>query len=351
MSGRPGRRAWGNIKRQRTRQPSYQASFVGPDLRRHYAPGGSFSTRHNAEGWLLREKDHLDACRRTGERWRTPGERASEKRAVLLRLSEYGKTVIDQRVLRPRTRIEYESKWSKLIEPKLGRLAVSDLTTEAVRAWFASLDPKYPTRNGHAYSILSMICTTAVRDGLLQSSPCDVRGAINPKARKKVTALTTVELHAIADKLGADERYARFKAVVLLAGWCGMRFGEVTELRRKDFNSDCTVVTVSRAVTHRVDPNTPDADRCRIDDTKNGEERSVTIPPHIKADVQAHLANYVGSSADSLLFMPVRRGCHLNDRVFNKDVLKKAAKDVGREDLSAHDLRRFAGSRTPRLPR
>jgi len=198
-------------------------------------------------------------------------------------------------VLRPRTRIEYESKWSKLIEPKLGRLAVSDLTTEAVRAWFASLDPKYPTRNGHAYSILSMICTTAVRDGLLQSSPCDVRGAMNPKARKKVTALTTVELHAIADKLGADERYARFKAVVLLAGWCGMRFGEVTELRRKDFNSDCTVVTVSRAVTHRVDPNTPDADRCRIDDTKNGEERSVTIPPHIKADVQAHLANYVGS--------------------------------------------------------
>ena len=254
-------------------------------------------------------------------------------------------------MLRPRTRIEYESKWSKLIEPKLGRLAVSDLTTEAVTAWFASLDPKYPTRNGHAYSILSMICTTAVRDGLLQSSPCDVRGAMNPKARKKVTALTTVELHAIADKLGADERYARFKAVVLLAGWCGMRFGEVTELRRKDFNSDCTVVTVSRAVTHRVDPNTPDADRCRIDDTKNGEERSVTIPPHIKADVQAHLANYVGSSADSLLFMPVRRGCHLNDRVFNKDVLKKAAKDVGREYLSAHDLRRFAGSRTPRLPR
>src|SRR4029077_3154128 len=105
-------------------------------------------------------------------------------RAVALRLSEYGKTVIDQRVLRARTRIEYEAKWSKLIEPKLGRLAVPDLTTEAVRAWFASLDPKYPTRNGHAYSILSMICTTAVRDGLLERNLCQVTGAMNPKPKK-----------------------------------------------------------------------------------------------------------------------------------------------------------------------
>jgi hypothetical protein len=37
-----------------------------------------------------------------------------------------------------------------------------------------------------------------------------------------------------------------------------------------------------------------------------------------------------------------RGGCHLNDRVFVKDIFKPAAKDVGREDLSAHDLRRFA---------
>lgn len=46
-----------------------------------------------------------------------------------------------------------------------------------------------------------------------------------------------------------------------------------------------------------------------------------------------------------MLFTPARGGCHLNDRVFNKDVFKKAAEDVGREDLSADDLRRFAGSK------
>jgi integrase len=76
---------------------------------------------------------------------------------------------------------------------------------------------------------------------------------------------TTVELHAIADKLGADPRYERFKALVLLAGWCGVRFGEVSELRRKDFDRDCATVTITRTVTHRIEPDSP-GERCRIKD-------------------------------------------------------------------------------------
>ena len=58
------------------------------------------------------------------------------------------------------------------------------------------------------------------------------------------------------------------------------------------------------------------------------------------------------------MFHPVLKLCYsfrlavvasLNDRVFNQDVFRKAAKDVGREDLSAHDLRRFAGSKNAQV--
>ncbi|WP_131820891.1 site-specific integrase [Mycobacterium intracellulare] len=238
MAGTKGHRAWGNIKKQRTKTPSYQASYIGPDQRRHYAPT-VFAAKMNAERWLARERDYRDHCLATGETWKPPGERAVEKKAKLLTLSEYGKTVIDQRLLKPRTRIEYEAKWSQLIEPKLGSLAVRDLTTTAVRAWYSALDPKLATRNGHAYGILNMICNTAVRDGLLDRNPCQITGAMNPKPKKKVRIPTTVELHAIADKLGTDESTARFKALVLLAGWCGLRFGEVSELRRKDLGWQC----------------------------------------------------------------------------------------------------------------
>lgn len=341
-------RSWGKIKKQPTAQPSFQASFIGPDGIRHYAPI-IFGTKINAEGWLSRERDYKERCAVSGERWKPPKERAAEKKAEVLKLTDYGKSVIDQRTLKPRTRIEYESKWSQLIEPKLGKFAVSDLTPATVRKWFSDLGDEHPTRNGHAYAILNTICNTAVRDGLLDRNPCDVRGAMNPKTKKVVKIPTTVELHGIADKLGADERTARFRALVLLAGWCGMRFGEVSELRRKDFDADCTVVTISRAVTHRADPNTPDDDRCRIDTTKNAESRTVTIPPHIREDVKNHLATQVGKNPDSLLFTPAQGGCHLNDRVFNKDVFKKAAENLGREDLSAHDLRRFAGSKNAQV--
>ena len=354
MSGTRGHRAWGNIKRQRTKKPSYQASYIGPDQRRHYAPT-VFGAKMNAERWLARERDYRDHCLASGEGWKPPSERAVEKKAKVLTLSEYGKTVIDQRVLKPRTRLEYEAKWSQLIEPALGALAVRDLTTTAVRGWFSGLDSHLATRNGHAYGVLNMICNTAVKDGLLDRNPCQIAGATNPKPKRKVRIASTVELHAIADKLGADESTAQFKALVLLAGWCGLRFGEVSELRRKDLNRDCSVLTVTRAVTHRADPNADKnsrakaLERCRIDSTKSNEDaRVVTIPPHIRADVQAHLRDYVAKSDEALLFTPVRGGCHVHDRVFN-DTFKRAAIHVGREDLSAHDLRRFAGSKNAQV--
>jgi hypothetical protein len=98
---------------------------------------------------------------------------------------------------------------------------------------------------------------------------------------------------------------------------------------------------VTRAVTHRSDPNAAEkgsaakAERCRIDSTKGNEDvRVVTIPPHIRDDVKAHLQRHVAKGDEALLFTPGRGGCHLHDRVFN-DAFKRAAKSVGRDDLSA----------------
>ena len=291
----------------------------------------------NAKAWLERERDLIEKSAATGEPWKPPAERATEKKAKVLRFSEYGETVIAQRILKPRTRIEYEAKWSQLIEPKLGKLAVRDLTTAAVRAWFTVLDSTKPVRNAHAYAVLNMICNTALKDGLLDRNPCQITGAMNTRAKANFKPITIAELHTIADKLGADENHGRFKALVLLAGWCGLRYGEVAELRRKDLDRDCTVVSVTRAVGHR-------SGECLLGRTKTGEARNVDIPPQIQRDIKDHLAQYVSSDPESLLFVPARGGCHLNDRVFNKDVFQKAAKDVGRSDLSAHDLRRFAGT-------
>ena len=74
MSGKSGHRSWGKIKKQPTKTVSYQASFIGPDLRRHYAPT-TFSSKMNAEAWLARERDYKERCGINGETWKPPVER------------------------------------------------------------------------------------------------------------------------------------------------------------------------------------------------------------------------------------------------------------------------------------
>jgi integrase len=112
-------------------------------------------------------------------------------------------------------------------------------------------------------------------------------------------------------------------------------------LRRKDLDPDCTVVSVTQAGGHR-------GSKCILGTTKTGERRSVTIPPHIRQDVKDHLAIYVEDDPDALLFKPARGGCHLNDRVFNKDVFQRP-----RRTLAARTCQRmiFAGSQAQRMLR
>ena len=98
----------------------------------------------------------------------------------------------------------------------------------------------------------------------------------------------------------------QYRAIVLLAAWCGLRWGEVIELRRREVSAGCEVLTIARAVTHKG--------ACRIDTPKSGKVRTVVIPPHIRSAVKHHLDGFAaGDGAEALLF-PSARGCHMNNR-------------------------------------
>ena len=298
-----------------------------------------------AERWLAKEKDRIDRCAASDEglaSWKPPEVITEESKIKAETLAEYGERWIDERNIKAGTRIEYKAKFANHIKPKLGRIAICDLSPALVRSWYSSLGTKTPTRNAHAYSLLHAICETAVREQLLERNPCMIERAMNPKTKRQAVVPTIVELEALADKLGSDQRTERFKTLVLLSAWCGLRYGEVSELRRKDFDPNCEIVSVGRGVRHR-------SGQCMIDTPKDDKPAKIVIPPHIREAVKSHLSNHVDREPNSLLFVPVRRGCHLNDRVFNKDVFKPAAKTIGREDMTAHDLRHFAGTMTAQV--
>lgn len=321
------RRGWGAIRKLPSGR--YQASYVGPDLMRHTAPV-TYTAKMDAEHWLANERRLIEL-----DTWTPPAARAAEKTAKSTTLAEYARTWIEQRNVKPRTRLGYESLLANHIEPVLGRTPLRHLTAETVRTWFAGLGTAHATRNGHAYGLLHAICATAVSDGLLTVNPCTITGATNVPTQRQAVILTPAELAAVADAI----QPARLRMLVLVSAWCGLRWGEVIELRRRDVSDDAAVLTVARAVTHRQG--------CRIDTPKSGKGRAVVVPPHIRADLQAHLADHVADGDDALLF-PAVKGCHLNDRVF-RDYLDPALTKIDRKGLRIHDLRHFAGTQTARV--
>ena len=204
--------------------------------------------------------------------------------------AEYAATWLEHRNLKPRTRQGYKELLAGPLA-KIGAVPLNLLTAEGVRAWYAGLGTATPTRNSHAYGVLHAILNTAVSDGLLATNPAKVRGAMNIAAKRQAVILTPEQVAKIATEIQPPQ----LKAAVLIAAWCGLRWGELIELRRRDIAPDCTAISVGRAVTHR-------SGECSISTPKSGKPRTVTVPPHVAPDLADHLAQFVAAKPDALLF-------------------------------------------------
>ena len=96
----------------------------------------------------------------------------------------------------------------------------------------------------------------------------------------------------------------RYRLMVLLAAWCGLRFGELAELRRADIDLAHGVVHVRRGVVRG------DGGHVVKDPKSEAGKRDVAIPPHLMPLVHDHLTEHAGRGRDALLF-PAAGGGHL----------------------------------------
>ena len=150
-----------------------------------------------------------------------------------------------------------------------------------------------------------------------------------------------VELEALVTAM--PERY---RVMVLLASWCGLRFGELAELRRPDVNTRSGIIHVRRGVV-RANGQTivkkPKSD---------AGVRDVAIPPHLLPMLREHLLKHAERGKSGLLF-PAKGGGHLAPSSLYR-VFYRAREAAGRPDLRFHDLRHtgavLAARRGRRLP-
>jgi integrase len=295
----------------------YRARYMGPDGRRRSKIFGT--VKADARAWLAAQQTDLI---RKG--WRAP---EAGRRTV----GEYAEDYLARSDLREGTRALYASLWRHHLAVAWGQVPVDEVTPTAVRSWHVQAGRTTgPTVLAQSYRLLRAILNVAVADEVIPSNPCRLRGAGTPKATRPSRALTAVESLQLAEQLGRDRRTERYRALLLVLAFGGLRFGEATALRRSDVLAGGRL-RIERSV-RRI------GGRWVVGEPKTeAGRRTVTLPAAIAAALEEHLEEHVASSPEVLLF-GTSTGGYLARSNWNS-TFRRAADAIGLPSVRPHELR------------
>lgn len=341
------KRSFGQI----TRLPSkrYRARYTGPDMALHNGPT-TFETRQDAEGWLTDERRLI-----SGGGWISPvvrrtaaNKREAERKARNFDL--YARAWLDARHdLRPTTRVSYACSIERHLIPTFGSTPIDEISSEAIRTWFARYGTDSPTARAHAFAVLKSILGQAEDDELIVRNPARIKAGGRAEAKRDPQVLSLAELLALAAAMPEQHR-----ALTLLSGFGGLRFGEAVALRRCDIDLAEGVVNIAHGMT-RVNGEK------KIGKPKTkAAVRKVALPRLVIKALSTHLAGAVAADRNALVF-PGKDGQPLAPSALygrsarrerrGRQTFEKAAygffaaRDViGRPELHWHDLRRTAAT-------
>lgn len=235
--------------------------------------------------------------------------------------------------LRPRTRETYEAQFRIYIYPTLGKVQLGEITPRTVRAWHSGVARRSsPTMAAKAYRLLRTVLNTAVSDELIVRNPCRVAGAgIERHAeRPQINASQVFEL--------ADQMPDRYRALILIAGFVGLRQGELLGLRSRHLDLLHGTLTVDQ----------------QEQQLRNGEliigppkseagYRTLSLPRFLVRELEDHLTRYGTSDPDGRVFSGVKGG-PLRRHVLQKH-WDRARQAVDLPDgFRFHDLRHTANT-------
>ncbi|GAA2900854.1 MULTISPECIES: tyrosine-type recombinase/integrase [Streptomyces] len=293
----------------------YQARYLGPDGQLRPAPE-TFRTKRDADDWLADKQTEL----RRGD-WHDPD-------AGKVPFGEYAAAWIKERELTATTRQLYGSLLRHHLEPAFGVVNVAEISPPLVRRWRADklASGTGPTTVAKAYALLRAIMGTAVADQMIRRNPCTIKGASTVHTPERPTA-TVQEVYDLADAM-----QPRYRTLVLMAGFLGLRWGELIGLHRRDIDLDHGAVRVRRAVAELFNG------QREIKAPKSAAgKRTVSIPAAIIPDIRDHLERFAEHGADGRVFLG-SKGATPRRNHFNR-LWRKACSDAGIKGLHFHDLR------------
>ncbi len=290
----------------------WRARCTGPDGKRR---SSTFSTKADARAWMATQQ--ADAVRKT---WRAPevGRRT---------VGTYADDYLVRDDLRESTRVLYAALWKNHLKDQWASVPVGDVTSAKVRAWHtAAAKSTKPTALAQSYRLLRSILGVAVTDEVIASNPCRVRSAGTPKPARPPRALTVAEAQLLATKVPV-----RYRALILVLAFGGLRFGEATALRRSDVQEKGARINVERSVRYLNK-------RWVVGDPKtDAGRRTVALPGVVAAALVQHLADFVSEDPDALVF-GTATGTYLARSNWNQ-TFRRAAKAAELPAVRPHELR------------
>lgn len=230
--------------------------------------------------------------------------------------------------LRPSTLARDESYARNHVLPALGRVPLGQVDRTLLRTWVAEMSAKgkAPATVRHAAQLASKALAAAVEERLIPANPAE-RLPLPRIEREEMRFLDPAQVATLTDII--DERY---RAMVLLGAYGGLRLGELAGLRRARVDLvrrrvDVVETLVEVRGHHHFGPPKTRAGR-----------RSVPLPGPV-ADV---LMEHMAALEPGQLVFPAPEGGPLRASLFRRRLWAPAVESAGLTPLRIHDLRHTA---------
>ena len=224
------RRARGSVTRNRV--GNWQVRYTDPHGVRRAA--GTFQRKADAEQALARVLTAIE-----NNTWAVLDDTAADgldPKRVTLR--EASKLYTDTRVNRQGRALSWNTaaEYPRLVDRVLTALAekpLRSITSRDIERWWSNTYKETPAQASKAYTHLKSVMKYALKRRWIRENPCDIEGASNYRPPVEPIIPTDTEVALMLEL--ADQP---MRTVVALAGWCGLRKGEILELRRKDITTE-----------------------------------------------------------------------------------------------------------------
>lgn len=298
-------------------------------------PSGRYQVRHPGSNGLLVPAPETFATKAEAARYLATVEtdqlrgRWVDPRGARIRLDDW----LDQwwattTNLRPSTRERDRGYIERYIMPSLGHCELAGITQLTVRGWVADLDARdlAPATVVKAYQILGKTLSAAVDAGLLVESPCR-RVPLPRIERQEMRFLNPTEVGHLADAI-----HPRYRSLVEVAAYGGLRMGELAGLRRDRVDVLRRLVDVSEIAVEVAGHLSFGPPKTRAG------RRSVSLP----AQVADRLGEHMGTWAGSEFVFSAPGGGTLRTNAWRRRFWNPAVAAAGLAPLRPHDLRHTA---------